>query len=272
MKHYTHISSLSILVGILGFMSTGCGGRGDVFLLTPQPNLTPFSCDQLDQSACDQDDRCQAAYLPGAPCATGEDCPAIQFDVCIETPDSPPLCDQFLCSMSCAFGYATDTSGCPFCACLPPNIACEEMNEEQCREADNCYGVYHSAGRPVGPGEGALPCDPEQDPNCGGTRPAPPSQNPEFQECLPNQVAECESNADCPGGYCEKVQDQPTGGLNAPTLAQCVFPACTMEASCSAAPLGLYAKAVRFQAYETAAGPVLTKTPANPTTVKSARG
>lgn len=226
MQNYKNgITNLSLLLCLAGLMSTSCGGRYDVTQLRQQRNNPPkpFSCGALDQATCHQDDRCQATYEIAAPCAQGP-CDEVNYLACIDRPTAP-ICDLVNCNRQCEFGYAADSNGCQICACLPPMISCEEMNEAQCEAVENCRGLYRSSA----PDSDRAPCPPD-DPDCG--RLAPPRQT-EFVSCHPFEDNSCESNFDCPGGYCEMSTGRrlgPPGDMPenqpAPTTKQCIYPEC----------------------------------------------
>jgi hypothetical protein len=202
------------------------------------PPINSFSCTDLNQSSCDADKRCQSAYQINAPCLSGS-CPELVYESCIAIPDSTTYCPQVLCEEGCAFGQASDINGCPSCACLPPNIPCEEMNETQCNATDDCLSQYSDQTKPAPPTGGATggaaPC---RDPDCGDRRRPPPPSEPVFEQCIPNEVETCFSDQECPGGYCGLPANRPqdrngespngnSGALPSRPPMQCIYPACS---------------------------------------------
>ncbi|MEE2902804.1 MAG: hypothetical protein VYC39_10760 [Myxococcota bacterium] len=196
----------------------GCGQTQEVQRLQKnrqQKNKQPLVCSTLDRETCHAAEECIAAY-EDIDCIQGP-CPEVGFVRCFDEPTPPAACVPVTCEIACAFGFATDANGCEFCACLPPIGSCEQMDEYQCNSAGNCQAHYLPQVRPNSSGasdsRGRHPKPPcrDSDPDCNpdpepNPAPAPHPQN--FVGCTDRiKITECASDSDCPGGYCQ-ILDQ----------------------------------------------------------------
>lgn len=250
-----------------------CAARGDCTAVYEQacacpdcgPDLDCFPCDCVDpsfvschpndpcaglsESACNATPSCAPQYMvppcPAIACAPGErciqpTCPDVaEFYACASEPPPPPVCSGVTCTLYCEYGFATGEDGCEICACNeppPPPI---------------CGDVICTLACEYGFATGEDGCE-----ICACNQPPPPPlcepvlcelycengfATDEFGcetcACNPSQN-ECETDSDCPGGYCEHFAT--CAGLDCPPPPPnaCIFTSCDdgSEVVCDAIP------------------------------------
>lgn len=206
-------------------------------------------CEGLDEMACVANPECVALYattrclaMPCPPddpncgrCGGGT---APQFAGCSHRPqECGPVCD-----IACPYGHQRDANGCELCACNPPPVGCEGLDEQSClghRECRPVYGASDADEAPCAcpacePGTMCPPC------NCGGSggaRPAPPPPNDPPQ----TGYLYCETIRGCEGldemqcyatpGCTPRYEESVSGGA---ALIPCECTPCSMDdANCT---------------------------------------
>ena len=209
---------------------------------------------------CSGDDDCDVFRCPEEPVFVGCPAPVVCGPVCEiycefghAIDDSgcelcacnppPPVCGP-VCDIYCEFGNVIDDSGCETCACNPPPSGCGSDEE--------CPGGYCELIGRCGTSSDGEDCPPAPAaicvyPNCDDGQPVLCDALP--PECAPGQVAAarngcfecvdarscdvmppppegCQTDADCPGGFCEHFAT--CAGLDCPPPppSMCVAVSC----------------------------------------------
>ncbi|MCC7386045.1 MAG: hypothetical protein IT384_29625 [Deltaproteobacteria bacterium] len=166
-------------------------------------NPPPSGCDGLSEEQCLSTKGCAPIYNGGAaPCA----CPGCD-------PSSGVPCEPCTCE-----GDRIAPPPDEYAGCVAIEEPCANLSEGECSVSWTCHPEYSQPRCLAAP-----PCEGD---GCGEQCP-PPS----YIGCYPNgppppPPPSCQSDADCPGGYCEVYATCAAIGCPPPPPPQCVYPRC----------------------------------------------